>query len=187
MIIKAIKNRCSVRSYKPEKIREEELQEILEAARMAPSGSNIRKTRIFVIQKEETLKEIAKVVALATKAGHADGISKERAAAIDPETHNFFYHAPTLLIMTSPEDSYNAYVDAACVIENAMLQATELNIGTCWVNNVRRTQKDEGVRAFLRNIGVRDDEIVIGCVAVGYPAGEMKPKEQTEGHEVIRV
>lgn len=39
-VLQTIKNRRSIRSYKPEQIKEEELQCILEAGIYAPSGCN---------------------------------------------------------------------------------------------------------------------------------------------------
>lgn len=183
-VLKAIADRCSVREYKAEKITDDELQAIVEAARMAPSGMNARKTRLFVIQSPEVLEKTARAIAAATKAGHAEGVSAERAAAIDVDSYNFFYHAPILLIVTSPADAYNAFADCGCVLENAMIQAAELGIGTCWVNNVRRCQKDAAVRKLLSELGVAEDEIVTGSLAIGYPVHELKGKNQEKGHEV---
>ena len=101
------------------------------------------------------------------------------------DSYNFFYHAPTLLIVTSPADAYNAFADCGCVLENAMIQAADLGIGTCWVNNVRRCQKDAAVRKLLSELGVAEDEIVTGSLAIGYPVHELKGKNQEKGQLIL--
>ena len=183
-VLKAIADRCSVRTYRPEQITDDELQAVVEAARMAPSGMNARMTRLYVIQSPEVLEKFARAVAVATKEGRAEGVGPKRAASIDVASYNFFYHAPTLIIATAPKGAYNAFADCGCVLENAMIQATALGLGTCWVNNVRRCQKDAAVRELMLSIGMHEDEIVTGSLALGYPAAELKGKNQAAGHEV---
>ena len=49
-----LKNRRSIRSYKPEQIKEEELQKILEAGTYAPTGMGKQSPKIVVVQDKET-------------------------------------------------------------------------------------------------------------------------------------
>ena len=54
------KERYSVRKMKPEKIKQEELNKILEAARLSPTAKNMQRERLLVINTEEGIEKIKK-------------------------------------------------------------------------------------------------------------------------------
>ncbi len=186
-VLQAILQRRSVRSYLDRQVPEELLDAVLAAARMAPSGMNARHNRIYVLRSQERIAALNRAVALATKNGNADGVDPARAAKTDPERFCFTYGAPTVLVITAPEDAYNALADAGCLLENAMLQAAALGLGSCWLNNVRRTRRDPGVAAFLRSRGVGENEQVTGGLARGYPAKAPASAPTETGNEVVLV
>lgn len=188
-ILDAIQNRRSTRKYDERQVAVEELSAVLEAARMAPSGMNIRKCKIYVIRRKETLERLNAAVIGACKRGNSDGISKERAQELDPATYSFYYGAPTLLLITNQKAGYNSFSDTGCLLENAMLQAAEMGLGTCWLNNVRRAQKDAEVCAMLEEFGVQPHEEITGGLAIGYPAADTPPLERRSdsGNDVVFV
>ena len=49
-------------------------------------------------------------------------------------TANFLYHAPTFILVSNRNDNYNSMADSAVAIENMMLVAHSLGIGSCWLN-----------------------------------------------------
>jgi nitroreductase len=143
-VLETIKNRRSTRKFRPEQIRQAELEQILEAGTYAPSGHNCQPWHFLVVQDREALaaindctkREMAKL---------ADRHLAERAA--NPRYH-IFYHAPTVIIVsgdwaaTSPValaatgQSYTPLTDCAAAIQNMLLAAESLNIGSCWIGVV---------------------------------------------------
>ncbi|UZQ51254.1 nitroreductase family protein [Clostridium kluyveri] len=59
--IKTLLNRRSIRKYKPEQIKDEELNAVLEAGKYAPSGGNQQSALFVVIQNKNVLKKISKM------------------------------------------------------------------------------------------------------------------------------
>ena len=110
------KKRYSVRSYKSQKVEQEKLDLILEAARVAPTAANLQPVRLIVVQEKEGLAKI------------------EKAANI--------YNAPLAVIVcadhstawTRPFDKkQTGDIDASILTDHMMLQASELGLGTVWV------------------------------------------------------
>lgn len=110
------KKRYSVRSYKSQKVEQEKLDLILEAARVAPTAENLQPVRLIVVQEKEGLAKI------------------EKAANI--------YNAPLAVIVcadhstawTRPFDKkQTGDIDASILTDHMMLQASELGLGTVWV------------------------------------------------------
>lgn len=185
-VLPSITARTSVRRYLPRPVGEQELAEVLEAARLAPSGVNLRAAKIYVLRDPELIKELNAAVLASMRAGHSDGVDPEGAKKL-PDTWGFTYGAPAVLLVTMPRGSYNALADTGCLLENAMLQAASLGLGTCWLNNVRRADADPGVRAVLSRFGVGEDEQCTGALALGWPDGEPVPKRPEKGNQVIFV
>ena len=110
------KKRYSVRKYLSQKIEEEKLLQILEAGRVAPTGSNFQPQRLVVVQSEEGLRKIAKAANI--------------------------FNAPMAIIVCCdkneawlrPYDKKNTIdIDASIVTDHMMLQATELGLGSLWI------------------------------------------------------
>lgn len=184
-MLKAIQQRCSTRKYKPEQIKREELELIIEAARRAPTGLDDRKAKIYVFQDPLKIRELGKVLVEAVLKGNADGISRDKAGFMQSEDYHFCYHAPTFLLITYEKGNYNSLPNTGCLLENAMLQATDLGIGSCWINLVRRCGKDEGLQNFMKQFGFTDDEEITGGLALGYPDEAFKVNPKEEGNEVV--
>ncbi|HIX91235.1 MAG TPA: nitroreductase family protein [Candidatus Agathobaculum pullicola] len=59
--------------------------------------------------------------------------------------------------------------------------ATELGLGSCWINQIRECCDDSKVRSLLTEYGVPEDHIVICSAAIGYIAKETPAKPRKEG------
>lgn len=186
-MLNAIRRRCSTRKFKSEQIKMEELKLIIEAARKAPTGQNERKAKIYVFQDQAKISELGKVLLQAALSGNADGISKDKAVFMKNESYHFCYHAPTFLVITYEKGNYNSLANTGCILENAMLQATDLGIGSCWINIVRRCAKDEGLKSFMKQFGFTDNDEITGGLALGYPDGEFKANPKQDGNEVVWI
>ena len=64
--------------------------------------------------------------------------------------------------------------DSACVLENMMLAANALDVGSCWINQLHWLDSYSGmtgehpeVDAYLRSLGLKEDETVCGSLSLG--------------------
>lgn len=179
-VIENMLTRRSIRLYKPEQVREEELGLILKAAAHAPSGGNSQLWRFTAVQNTEALKTLNELVRECFAALEVDAktykskVSGKKASA-NPN-YSFYYNAPTLIIATNDRDFPNAMADCAAAIENMLLAAHSLGLGSCWINQITWFGNESKVREALKGLGIPDNHIVCGSVALGYNAGK-EPKE----------
>ena len=111
--LKILKERRSIRSFRPEPVREEDLNAILEAGIYAPSAKNLQSTKLVVVQDRETLALLERVNA--ELFGDADG--------------HPFYGAPMAVVVLS-DSTYPCWLqDGALVIGNLMNAAAVLKLG----------------------------------------------------------
>lgn len=171
-IISCIKNRRSVRNFQLNQVEDELLLLLLEAAVWAPSGSNTQNRYFTAVQNKNLLLLLNEEVKKAFQRYMPDLSSPSKTAAkvrSEREDYDFCYHAPTLIIASSPPENVNGMADCSAAIQNIMLAAHSLNLGTCWINQLRWLSDDRQLNAFLLNIGLPENHIIYGSVAVGYP------------------
>lgn len=189
--ISAILSRRSVRKFRQEQILEEELQQILEAGRSAPSGSNSQASHLLVIQSPEILLRLKQLAVrrMAQLCYDEQTYPALRAAILRSRKGDwdFTYGAPTFLVIANKKGYGNNLVDSACVLENMMIAAQSLGVGTCYINNIKWLNEDEQMLAYLRELGMRDGEIPCGGLSLGYSAMEALPALKRTGNLVTRL
>lgn len=187
-VLEVIKKRRSVRRYKAQQITDEELNFIVEAGRLAPSGHNSQTAHFIVVQKPEVLDALREVVrAEFAKMELPDDPHHPMSAPIrlsQKGTYNFMYNPPTFIIAANKRGYGNAMADCSLAIGNMMLMATELGVGTCWINQIKSLGENENIIACLRKYGLAEDEIVCGCLAVGYSDQPELPPVIIKGNKV---
>ncbi len=187
-----IHTRRSTRKYLDKPVEEEALQQIVEAGRCAPSGSNSQTTRFFVITDRALLDELAVTVKEAlAKMEVTPGMYRSMAGAIRAakgEKYVFHYNAPALIVTANKKDYGNNMADCACAIENMMVAANALDLGSCWINQLRWLNEEPELVGYLQSLGMKEDERIYGAVIIGYPAtGSGLPNRnlmQQKGNEV---
>jgi len=140
-VLEVIKSRRSIRKSLPEQLKEEQLQAILEAGNYAPSAHNEQSWHFTVIRNKELLDRIS---AKSKEAMAAQGEDWVKNMGGNKEFH-LFYHAPAVIVVSMRKDALSPLVDCCAAIENMLLAAESLDIGTCWIGLVRYyfAQKDE--------------------------------------------
>ncbi len=128
-VLKAIANRRSIRHFKDEQIKDEELNAILEAGLMAPSGHNDQSWYFTVIQNKTILKEISDASKSEMQKSGINWIVE----IAKKETFNIFHNAPTAIIVSARKDAVTPVADACAAVENMLIAAESLQIGSCWV------------------------------------------------------
>ena len=168
----AILTRRSTRVYSDKAVEQEKLEQVIEAGRHAPSGGNNQTTHFIVIRNKEVLDELARLVKQEfSKMEETPGMYKSMAAAIrrsKGEIYIFHYQAPVLILTANKIEYGNNIADCACCLENMMIQANALDLGTCWINQLKWLNENEIITEYLRTIGLEADERVYGALSVGY-------------------
>ncbi len=170
-VIEAITHRRSVRAYTDAPVAKKTLDELVQAAILAPSAFNAQPWHFTIIQNAALLYRISgESKALMLKA--IDQAPTSRAAAmrahlIDPDFH-VFYHASAVILISAIADDWAAE-DAALAAQNLMLAAYAQGLGSCWVGFAQKwLQTAEGKEA----IQLSPQYQPIAPIIVGYPKGE---------------
>jgi len=132
-VLDAIKSRRSIRKYCSQQIKDEEIEMILEAGRYAPSAYNEQPWHFTVIQNPDIMQIINSVT--------LQGMQRpelERHRKMDENSaFRVTYDAPTLIVVSGRIDATAPAVDCAAAMENMMVAAQSLGIGSVWLGLVR--------------------------------------------------
>ena len=171
-----ITSRRSTRKYQDRAVEKELLDRIVEAGRYAPSGGNNQSTHFFVITDRAFLADLASLVKHEfSQMEVTPGMYRSMANAIKAskgETYVFHYNAPALIVTANQKDYGNNMADCACALENMMLMANALDLGSCWINQLRWLNENDAVNAVFRKYGMSENERIYGAVSIGYAATE---------------
>ena len=150
--------RVSVKKYKPDEVKREWIEKIVEAGIAAPSGKNWQAPIVLAITNKDWRDKLSQINAKIL--GMADGF--------DP-----FYGAPVVLVVLA-DKSRNTYLyDGSLVMENMLLATHSLGLGGCWIHRAKETFETEEGKALLKSIGLDGDYEGIGNCVIGYPDGEL--------------
>ena len=194
-MLEFIKSRRSTRRFKNDVVPEEMIEQIVEAGRYAPSGGNSQSTHFIVIEKKEVLNKLAELAkAEFAKMEVTPDTYKSLVNSINASKNGnyvFHYNCPVLIVTANKKDYGNNIADCACALENMMLMANSLDLGSVWINQLRWLNENPVLLEAMREIGLEDDERVYGALAVGYADTEdglpiRKPLERT-GNKVIYI
>lgn len=166
-VLKALVERRSVRTFKPEQIKDSELQTILQAGQFAPSARNQQSWHFTVVQKQEILSKINSIIQQQfLNSGVEAFVERAKAQNFSP-----FYHAPTLIIVSGDETAVAPHQDGALALGNLFLAAHALNIGSVWIHSLRALFDSAEGRALNSELGIPEGYVIIGSGAFGYNAG----------------
>ena len=174
--IEAIMTRRSTRRFQAREVPEELLGQVIEAGRSAPSGGNNQTTHFLVIRNCEVLSKLA---SMAEKAFAAMEITENTykstihsILASRKGGYIFHYNAPVLILTANRIGYGNAIADCVSALENMMIAANALDLGTCYINQLKWLNENEEINAYLETLGLGKDERVWAAVAVGYAESE---------------
>lgn len=168
--INTLLNRRSIRKYKPEQIKDEELNTILEAGKYAPSGMNSQSALFVVVQNKEIIAKISKMNAVIF------------GRDIDP-----YYGAPTIVLVFADKNKATHVEDASLAIGNMCNAAFSLGIGSCWIHRVRQMFESEEGKKLLKEWGIEGDYVGVGSCTLGYPDGELPKAAPRKDNFVVMV
>ncbi len=152
-VFEAIHKRRSIRRYLNQPVEKEKITKILEDAQLGPSAANTQPCHFIVISD-----------------------SKVRESLRAAYNADWFLNAPTIIVVcANPKEAWRRRdgeefwkVDGAIAMQNLILTATELGLGTCWVANF--TEKE-----LKKALNIPRDINVVAMTSLGYPAEEKGP------------
>ena len=154
--------RRTVRAFQSEAISQEKLDEILTAAKYAPSAMGLQTRHFTVVRNQELLKKIV-------------AATQNHGGKFVPG-HVPFYDAPAVIVLSAPSAFALNREDCACAAMNIMLAAQAQGLASCYICSVIPGLNDEEIRKELK---LPDQYVALGCVCIGLADGEIpEPKER---------
>ncbi|MFO7772391.1 MAG: nitroreductase family protein [Dehalococcoidia bacterium] len=151
-VLEAIKDRRSIRKYKRLPVSEEQVTQILEAGRWAPSRGNSQPWKFITLKNAQTLMGLAEAI----------------------PTGRFIAEAPlAIAVVINPKVSKHPEQDGAAATQNMLLATHALGLGACWIS-IHDTGCEEKAKQLLQ---IPDEEWLLSIVSIGHPA-EMPEKER---------
>ena len=158
-LIDSILTRRSIRRYETKDITQEVLQLILEAGRQAPSAANRQPIRFVIVKDHDILKNLC-----------------------DNLITRFVKYAPVAIVGCADIKSLLtgkwAVVDATIAMQNMVIAAWTLGIGSCWIGACN----EEKVKELLK---IPEEWKVVAIVSLGYPAEQPKPRKKKPSEELF--
>ena len=165
--------RRSTKKYLDKEVSQELLEKIIETGRYAPSGGNSQSNHFLVIQNKQIIAHLVKMVEKAfSQMEITENMYRSLQNSINLSKKGgyvFCYNAPVLIIVANKKDYGNNQADCALALENMMLEANDLDLGSCYINQLKWLNEDQKIISYLQSLGMKDDERVYGSLIVGYP------------------
>lgn len=165
-IFQVIRDRRSIRKYKDQPVEADKIEQVLDAARLAPSWKNMQCWRFLVLTDPER------------RAGLLEAIPD------DNPGKKAIASAPAVIVVcgnpveSDVENGIEYYVaDVAIAFEHLCLAAHALGLGTCWMG-----WYDEA--AIKQALGIPSHIRVVGLTPLGYPDQEPKPRPRKTLQEI---
>ncbi len=195
-----LESRSSVRSFKADKIKSEDLREMVRLGAMAPSVNNYQPWKFIIITNDSLLQKMANVVSEKISALPVN--NSQSASNIISQVEwfaTFFRQAPALIALTmdksetvleksvtiSPEEinSLRNFPDiqsAGACIQNILLAATDLGYGACWLSAPLMAKQE-----LEKILEIENSSSLMAFVAVGKAVHPPKPKTRKNIDEIL--
>lgn len=171
--------RRSVKKYKDCPVPLELVEKVVEAGTYAPSGMNRQSALIIAVVNKEMRDRLSRlnleiVVGrnLTTSSGHGDP----------------FYGAPVVLVVLAKKEVGTRIYDGSLVMENMMVAAQSLGLGSCWIHRAKETFETEEGRHILNELGIEGEYEGIGNCILGYATEDaLSPQSPRKKENVVWV
>ena len=171
-ILKAMRERRSVRKFKPDAPTQAEIDQVVEAGLYAASGRGKQESIIIVVRNKELRDKIAESNRI------VGGWDK----GFDP-----FYGAPVILIVLDEKTWPTCGYDGSLVIGNMMLAAHSLGLGSCWIHRAKEEFEQDEYKALLASLGIEGEYVGVGHVALGYAVDPIPAPPERKPNRVYTV
>ena len=169
-VLKALKERRSCRSYRPDPIPPETLEQILEAGTYAATGMG-KQSPIMIAVTDKKVR---------------DRLSKMNAAVMNADMDPF-YGAPVVIIVLANRAVGTYLYDGSLVMGNLMNAAHALGIASCWIHRAKEEFDSPEGKEILKELGIEGDYEGIGHCILGYAAKEESPAAPRKENYIYRI
>ncbi|MGN0322148.1 MAG: nitroreductase family protein [Oliverpabstia sp.] len=168
--LNTLKTRRSVRAYLPEQVKEEQLQQILEAGTYAATGKGMQSPIMVVVQDPDTIAYLSKLN-----------------AAVMGTTSDPFYGAPTVIVVLADRERPTCVEDGSLVMGNLMNAAQAVGVNSCWIHRAREVFDSPEGKALLEKWGIHGDYVGVGHCILGYAKGQVPAAKPRKDNYIYRV
>ena len=164
--LKVLESRRSCRNFRPDAVKEEELEAIIKAGTYAATGMGKQSPIIIAVTDKELRDKISEEN---RKIGGWD-------EGFDP-----FYGAPVILIVLAKKDVPTYVYDGSLVMGNLMNAAESLGVASIWIHRAKEEFESDFGKDILKNLEISGEYEGIGHCALGYaaePAKEAVPRKK---------
>lgn len=204
ILMKIIKERRSIRKYKPTPIPDEYVMMCLEAARWAPTGEDAQPWRFIIVKDEGMRKELAKIAGKASgrrftvqfftgelerrfgdvvKTWPEEKRKRVFGKLVSGAVSTFLAEAPVNIVVCAYKDVFDPREDCCAAIQNMLLMAHALGLGSCWAIAPVFDVRDE--LKVKRLLNVPEEYKVISIVALGHADEAPKPRPRKSLDEIV--
>lgn len=156
-IIKAMEERRSIRGFKPDMPKREDIEQIMEAGLYAANGRGRQAVLTIAVTRRELRDKLS---------------NDNREIGGWEEGFDPFYGAPVILVVLAAKDCPTGIYDGSLVMGNMMLAAHALGLGSIWIHRAKEEFEREDYKSLLAQLGIDGEWVGVGHCAVGYPEGE---------------
>ena len=161
-VLDIIAHRSSARAYSEEPLTKEELNCILEAGMQAPTGMNQQEIHFTVV-----------------KGGHPilDELDEEkrRLRGQEKQPQNFYYDAPTLILLSAEDGFKWSKVDSGIAVQNMVLAAESMGLGTLIIGCIYDAMHGEKQAYFSEQLEFPEGYSFMIALAVGHKVDHKEP------------
>ena len=167
--LKTLLERRSCRSYLPDPIPADVLDQILEAGTYAATGMG-KQSPIMIAVTDKAMR---------------DRLSRMNAAVMGAD-NDPFYGAPVVVVVLANRAVPTYVYDGSLVMGNLMNAAHALGIGSCWIHRAKEEFNSDEGKAILAGLGIEGDWEGIGHCILGYPA-KVGPAHPRKDNWIYRI
>ncbi|HWQ64211.1 MAG TPA: nitroreductase family protein [Methanospirillum sp.] len=164
-----IMTRRSIRKYKPDKIPDEIIGQIIKAGTYAPSALALQPWAFIVVQNMDFMQKVSeycKPIMISLMKDAHDGMSDEFRELLSSEGYSIYYHAPLMIMVIGKSSSRFREIDCSLCAENMMLAAHALGIGSCWIGSTEVAYDNPEIMAGFQ---IPEGYSPVGTIVFGYP------------------
>lgn len=158
----SIFHRISTRKFQAKPVEPEKMERLLRAAMAAPSACNQQPWEFYVVTTPALIEALSKATPYTVSAAGAPAVlvPAYRSQGVVPQ----YFH-----------------IDLSAAVENILLEADSLGLGTCWMGIAPEADRMAAVKAMLN---MREDLTPFCLIPVGYPAEERPQQDRFEPERV---